>query len=100
LGKEQAPTDAKKKSKWDNKNDEACGLIGMSISLDLQFHLQGIDGLDESWTKLEVVFGKHNVIQAHQNENLLMNLSANDFLALNIIYLSSNHLDLFLKIVK
>jgi hypothetical protein len=49
LGKEQAPTDAKKKSKWDNKNDEACGLIRMSISPDLRFHLQGIDDPDEAW---------------------------------------------------
>jgi hypothetical protein len=29
----------------DNKNDEAHGLIGMSISSDLWFHLQGIDDL-------------------------------------------------------
>jgi hypothetical protein len=30
------PLNALKKAKWDNKNDEACGLIGMSISSDLQ----------------------------------------------------------------
>jgi hypothetical protein len=36
LGKEKSPTDAEKKSKWDNKNDEAHGLIRMSISPDLQ----------------------------------------------------------------
>jgi hypothetical protein len=34
----------------------------MSIYLDLQFHLQGIDDLDEAWNNMEVVFGKHNVI--------------------------------------
>jgi hypothetical protein len=62
LGKEKAPTDAKRKSKWDNKNDETCGLIKMSISHALKFHLQGIDGLDKSKEKIEVVFGKHNVI--------------------------------------
>jgi hypothetical protein len=27
LGKEKAPTDADKKAKWDNKNDETRGLI-------------------------------------------------------------------------
>jgi hypothetical protein len=53
LGKELEPTDDEKKVKWDNKSDEARGLIGMSISLDLRFHLQGIDALDASWTKLE-----------------------------------------------
>jgi hypothetical protein len=40
LGKEIEPVDDQKKGKWDNKSDEACGLIGMSISLDLRFHLQ------------------------------------------------------------
>jgi hypothetical protein len=45
-----------KKSKWDNKNDEACGLIRMSISSDLWFHLQGIDDPDEAWEKLEPVY--------------------------------------------
>jgi hypothetical protein len=51
----------------------------MSISPYLRFHLQGIDDPDEAWAKLEVVFGKHNVIQAHQIENQLMILSPNDF---------------------
>jgi hypothetical protein len=46
----------------DNKIDEACGLIIMSISLDLRFHLQGIDYPYEAWDKLEKIFGKHNVI--------------------------------------
>jgi hypothetical protein len=49
LGKEQKPTNDEKKVKWDSKNDKAHGLIGMSISLDLRFHLQGINALDESW---------------------------------------------------
>jgi hypothetical protein len=65
LGKETAPLDASKKSKWDNKNDEAHGLIEMSISSDLWFHLQGIDDPDEAWKNMETIFGKHNEIQAH-----------------------------------
>jgi hypothetical protein len=43
LGNETTPTNNDNKSKWDNRNDEACGLIRMSISLDLRFHLQSID---------------------------------------------------------
>jgi hypothetical protein len=35
LGKEKSPTYAEKKAKWDNKNDEACGLIKMFISSNL-----------------------------------------------------------------
>jgi hypothetical protein len=69
LGKETSPTDVGKKSKWDNRNDEACGLIGMSISHDLRFHLQSIDKLKEAWEKIESVFGKHNIIRAQQLEN-------------------------------
>ena len=34
-GKETEPTDDDKKIKWENRCDEACGLIGMSISIDL-----------------------------------------------------------------
>ena len=32
LGKEKTPSNVDKKAKWDNRNDEACGLIRMSIS--------------------------------------------------------------------
>jgi hypothetical protein len=40
LGKEKEPTDADKKVKWANRSDEARGLIEMSISPDLRFHLK------------------------------------------------------------
>ena len=43
LGKETEPTDDNKKIKWANRCDEARGLIGMSISTDLRFHISGID---------------------------------------------------------
>jgi hypothetical protein len=43
FGKEKAPTGVDKKAKWDNRNDEARGLIGISISPDLRYHLQDID---------------------------------------------------------
>ena len=64
LGKKKAPTDDDKKAKWDNKNDEARGLIGMSISPDLRYHLQGIDDPEEAWNMIESLFGKLNIIQA------------------------------------
>jgi hypothetical protein len=51
----------------------------MSISLDLRFHLQGINAIDESLEKLQALFGKHNIIRGHQLENQLMNLSPNYF---------------------
>ena len=68
-GKETEPTDDDKKIKWENRCDEACGLIGMSISTDLRFHISGIDEPDKAWEKLKSVFGKHNEIRGHQLEN-------------------------------
>ena len=65
LGIEQALTNAEKKSKWDNKNDKARGLIKMPISLDLKFHLQRLDDPNKAWEKIAAVFGKHNIIRAH-----------------------------------
>ena len=41
--KETEPTDDDKKIKWGKRCDEARGLIGMSISTDLRFHISGID---------------------------------------------------------
>jgi hypothetical protein len=79
LGKETTPIDADEKGKWDNMNEEARVLIGMSISPDLSFHLQSIDQPKESWDKIESVFGKHNIIQAKHLENQLLTLSPSDF---------------------
>jgi hypothetical protein len=62
LGKETTPIDANKKSKWDNRNEKARGLIIMSISPDLRFHLQSIDKPKEAWENIESMFGKHNII--------------------------------------
>jgi hypothetical protein len=87
LGKEKEPTDADKKSKWDNRNDEAHGIIRISISPDLRYHLQDIDDPKEAWDTIESVFGKLNVIRAKQLENQILTLSENDFSCLgNYLY--------------
>jgi hypothetical protein len=69
LGKELVPIDDENKVKWDSKNDEACGLIRISISPYLRFHLQGIYDPNDALENLEVVFGKQNIIRAHHIEN-------------------------------
>ena len=79
LGTETKPTDADKLAKWENRNDSARGLIGLSVSPDLQFHLQGIDAPDDAWKKLNTVFGTKNEIRAHQLENELLTLDPNNF---------------------
>ena len=65
LGKETEQTNGDKKIKWANRCDEAGGLIGMSISTDLRFHIFRIDEPNKSWKKLESVFGKHNEIRGN-----------------------------------
>ena len=62
-----------------NRCDETRGLIGMSISNDLRFHISGIDELDIAWENLEAVFGKHIEIWGHQLENELIYLNPSDF---------------------
>ena len=69
LGREKAPTDVDKKAKWDNRNAEARGLIRISISPDLRYHIQDIDDPKESWNTIEFMFGKINIIRAQQLEN-------------------------------
>jgi hypothetical protein len=69
LGKKEEPIDDDKYAKWINRNGEARGLIRMSISHNLRFHLQRLDVPNKSLENLEVVFCKHNIIQAHQLEN-------------------------------
>jgi hypothetical protein len=52
------------------------------------FHLQGIDDPTKSWKNLEAIFGKHDVIQAHEPENQLMTLNPN-YLSCIEYYLSN-----------
>jgi hypothetical protein len=79
LGKEKEPTNVDKKAKWDNRNDKAHGIIKISISHDLRYHLQYIDDPKEAWDTIESVFGKLNIIQEQQLENQILTLSPNNF---------------------
>ena len=68
-----------KKDKWKHEQDQARGLIGMSIAQDLRFHIQEIDSPNEAMKKLNIVFGIKNEIRAHQLENELLTLDLNNF---------------------
>ena len=64
-GKETEPIDDDKQIKWANRCDEARGLIGISISTDLRFHISGIDEPNiawESWNPCLVNIMKFRVI--------------------------------------
>ena len=61
LGIETAPIDDEENiGQWERKNDQDHGLIRMSISLDLIFHLYGLYSPIEAWEKLNNVLGLKN----------------------------------------
>jgi hypothetical protein len=63
-------------------NEKSCGLIIMSLSPDLRYHLQEINDPKEAWDKIESMFGKLNILQAQQLENQILTLSLSDFYCL------------------
>jgi len=67
------------KVKWANRSYETCGLIRMSISPDLRFHLKEIDDPEEARENIESVFGKLNIIRAQKIENQVLTSSPCDF---------------------
>ena len=62
LGKEEESTNDDKYAKWINRNDKACGVIIISMSHDLRFHLQGLDAPNKDLGNLEAMFGKHIIL--------------------------------------
>ena len=71
LALENEPNAVIEKAKWHNRLDEAYGLLCLSISPDLLFHLDGLTTPNQLWTKLESLFGVQDEIRAHQLENEL-----------------------------
>jgi len=55
-GQETKPQDKDKTTKWENRQDQACGLIGMFISPDLRFHIAELDTPNEAMKHLTKVF--------------------------------------------
>lgn len=51
-----------------NKLDEAMGLIGLHVSNNLLFHIDGCDTKKKSWDKLASLFNKVNEFRALQLE--------------------------------
>ena len=52
------PNAALDKIKWHKMRDEAYGLLCLSISRDLLFHLAGLTSPNEVWERILEVFGK------------------------------------------
>ena len=56
MATEANPNAAAEKIKWHNRRDEAYGLLCLSISRDLLFHLDSLTSPNEVWEKLEDIF--------------------------------------------
>ena len=89
---EAEPNAATEKIKWHNRRDEAYGLLCLSISRDLLFHLDGLTSPNEVWENLTDLFGKTDEMRGHQIENELISLSPNSFESLQLYFSSSKHL--------
>ena len=94
---EAEPNAAVEKIKWHNRRDEAYGLLCLSISRDLLFHLDGLTSLDEVWEKITDIFGKIDEMRGHQIENELISLSPSSFESLQLYFSKFKALVLQLK---
>ena len=68
MATEAEPNAAAEKIKWHNQRDEAYGLLCLSISRDLLFHLDGLTSPDQVWEKISDIFGKTYEMRRHQIE--------------------------------
>jgi hypothetical protein len=75
MGTEKEPTATVEKIKYLNKLYEAIGMICLSISKYLLFHVNRATTLDVVWTTLEGLFGKQDAMRVHKLENELISLS-------------------------
>ena len=89
---EAEPNAAVEKIKWHNMRDEAYGLLSLSISRDLLFHLDGLKSPNEVWDNLVELFGKTDEMRGHQIENDMISLSPISFKSLQLYFSSLNPL--------
>ena len=94
---EAEPNAAAEKIKWHNKRDEAYGLLCLSISKDLLFHLDGLTSPNEVWEKLQTLFGKTDEIKGHKLMNEIISLSPGNFDSLQVYFPKFKALVLQLK---
>ena len=94
---EVEPNAAIEKIKWHNRRDEAYGLLCLSISRDLLFHLDGLTSPNEVWEKLVDIFGNTDEMRGHQINNELISLNPNSFQSLRLYFSKSKALVLLLK---
>ena len=91
------PNTAANKIKWHNRRDEVYGLMCLSISRDLLFHLDGLTSQNEVWEKISDLFGNIDEMRGHQIENEMISLSTSSFESLQLYFSKFKVLVLQLK---
>ena len=74
------------KIKWHNKRDKGYGILCLSISRDLLFHLDSLTYPNEVWENLEDIFGNTYEMRGHQIENELILLNPSSFESLQLYF--------------
>ena len=74
MGIEVEPNYVGEKAKYFNRLDEAYGLLCLSISREILFHIDSLTTPNEFWLKLETLFGKINELRGHHLENELIGM--------------------------
>ena len=85
------------KIKRNNSRDEAYGVLCLSISRDLLFHINGLKSPNEVWEKIEYIFGNTYEMRGHQIKNEMISLSPNSFESLQLYFSKFKALVLQLK---
>ena len=75
MGTEVEPNYALKKSKYFNRLGEAFGMLCLSISRELLFHVDSLSTPNQVSLRLEALFGKIDDMRGHQLKNELISLS-------------------------
>ena len=97
LALENEPNVVIEKAKWHNRLDEAYGLLCLSISPDLVFHVDGLTTPNQVWTKLDSLFGLQDELRAHQLETELFSMSPSSFDSIEGFFTKFKSLVLMLK---
>ena len=83
---EENPNATADKIKWHNKMDEAYGLLCMSISRDLFWHLDGLTLPNEVWENIVDIFGNTDEMRGDQIKNEMISLSPSSFESLQLYF--------------
>ena len=97
MGTNVEPNASTDKNKLNIRRDEAYGLLCLSISRDLIFHLDSLTSPNEVWENIEDIFENTYEMRGHGIENEFISLSPSSFKSLQLYFSKFKALVLQLK---